>query len=152
MQSSVRCPWSLWNSRYLVLSLLVGSVLIWDGHLRNFICCTSRKTCDTVAVMGSLLGDLSRFLCLLGLRSRCLSVLLFSLWVEELPFLDVRVSSLLMYFFALASTSAMFARGFFEMENIKSFYCTPNPTMNAVIANFSSGKSTFKDSALNLWT
>ena len=40
MQSSVRCPWSLWNSQYLVLSLLVGSDLIWDGHLRNFSCCT----------------------------------------------------------------------------------------------------------------
>ena len=69
----------------------------------------------------SLLGDLSRFLCLLGLRSRCLSVLLFSFWVEELPLLDVRASSPLMYFSALASTSAMFACGFFEMENIKSF-------------------------------
>ena len=38
------------------------------------------------------------------------------------------------------------------MENIKSFDCTPSPTMNAVIANFSSGISTFKDSTLNLWT
>ena len=27
------------------------------------------------------------------------------------------------------------------MENIKSFDCTPSPTMNAVIANFSSGIS-----------
>ena len=34
------------------------------------------------------------------------------------------------------------------MENIKSFDCTPNPAMNAVIANFSFGASTFKDSAL----
>ena len=55
----------------------------------------------------SLLGDLSRSLYLLGLLSRCLSVLLFSLWVEELPFLDMRASSPLMYFYALASTSAM---------------------------------------------
>ena len=69
----------------------------------------------------SLLGDLFQFLCLLGLRSRCLSVLLFSLWVEEPSLLDVRASSPLMYFSALASTSAMFACGFFEMENIKSF-------------------------------
>ena len=69
----------------------------------------------------SFLGDLSRFLYLLGLRSRCLSDLLFSLWAEELPLLDVRASSPLMYFSALASTSAMFALGFFEMENIKSF-------------------------------
>ena len=68
-----------------------------------------------------LLGDLSRFLCILGLRSRCLSVLLFSLWVEEPPLLDVRASLPLMYFSALASTSAMFALGFFKMENIKSF-------------------------------
>ena len=141
MQSSVRCPWSLWNSQYLVLSLLVGSVLIWDGHLRNFSCCASRKTCDTVAVTGvncrceyccrssgrggprrsltlprlfgdrslSLLGDLSRSLCLLGLCSCCLSVLLFSLWIEELHLLYVRASSPLIYFSALASTSAMLA-------------------------------------------
>ena len=72
----------------------------------------------------SLLGDLSLFLCLLGLRSHCLSILLFSLWVEELPLLDVTTL------------------GFFEMENIKSFVCTPSPAMNAVIANFSSGTST----------
>ena len=57
----------------------------------------------------SLIGDLSQFLCLLGLRSRCLSVVLFSLWVEELPLLDVRASLPLMYFSALASTSAMFS-------------------------------------------
>ena len=141
MQLSVLCPWSLWNSQHLVLSLLVGSVLIWDGHLKKFSCCTLRKTCDTVDVKGvnrrgeyrcrssglggprrsltlprlfedrslSLLGDLSRSLCLLGLHSRCLSVLLFSLWVKELPFLDMRASSPLMYFSALASTSAMLA-------------------------------------------
>ena len=36
----------------LIVSLLVGSVLIWDGHLWNFSCCISRKTCDTVAVRG----------------------------------------------------------------------------------------------------
>ena len=30
------------------------------------------------------------------------------------------------------------------------FDCTPNPAMNAVIVNFSSGISTFRDSALNL--
>ena len=38
------------------------------------------------------------------------------------------------------------------MENIKSFDCTLSPTMNVVMANFSSGTSTFNDSALNLWT
>ena len=52
MQSSVRCPWSLWNSQYFVLSLLAGFDLIWDGHLRNCSCCTSRKTCDTAAIRG----------------------------------------------------------------------------------------------------
>ena len=57
----------------------------------------------------SLLGDLSRSPCLLGLHSRFLSVLLFSLWVEELPLLDMRASAPLMYFSALASTSAMLA-------------------------------------------
>ena len=40
---------------------------------------------------------------------RRLSVPIFSLWVEELPFLDMRASSLLIYFSALASTSAMLA-------------------------------------------
>ena len=44
----------------------------------------------------------------------------------------------------------MLALGFFEMENIKSLDCTPSPAMKAVIANFSSGISTFKDSTLNL--
>ena len=38
------------------------------------------------------------------------------------------------------------------MENIKSFDCTPSPAMNAMMANFSSGTSTFNDLALNLWT
>ena len=32
------------------------------------------------------------------------------------------------------------------MENIRSFECTPNPVMNAVMANFSSGTSIFRDS------
>ena len=64
----------------------------------------------------------------------------------------MRVSSLFIYFSAFASTSAMLARGFFEMENINSFDYTPNPAMNAVIANFSSGMSIFRDSALNLYT
>ena len=100
----------------------------------------------------SFFWDLFWFLCLLGLRLCCLSVPLFSLWVEEFSFLDMRASSLFMYFSALASTSAMFACGFLEMENIKYFDYTPNPAMNAVIANFSSGISTFNDSALNLWT
>ena len=100
----------------------------------------------------SFFGDLSRFLCLLGLRPYFLSVLLLSLWVEELSFLDMSASSPFMYFSALASTSAMFARGFLDMENIKSFDCTPKPAMNAVIANFSSGTSTVRDSASNLWT
>ena len=57
----------------------------------------------------SLLGDLSQSPCLLGLRSRFLLVLLFSLWVKELLLLDMRASSPLMHFFALASTSAMLA-------------------------------------------
>ena len=57
----------------------------------------------------SLFGDLSMSFCLLGLRPCRLSVPLFSLWVEELPFLDMRASSPLMYFSALASTSAMLA-------------------------------------------
>ena len=98
----------------------------------------------------SFFGDLSRFLCLLGLRPCFLSVLLLSLWVEELSFLDMRASSPFIYFSALASTSVMLACGFLDMENIKSFDCTPNPAMNAVIANFSSGTSTVRDSALNL--
>ena len=46
----------------------------------------------------------------------------------------------------------MLARGFFEMEDIKSFDYTPNSTMKAVVANFSYGMSTLNDSALNLWT
>ena len=53
--------------------------------------------------------SVSQSLCLFGLRPCGLSVLLFSLWVEELPFLDMRASSPLMYFSALASTSAMLA-------------------------------------------
>ena len=57
---------------------------------------------------------------------------------------------MLIYFSVLVSTSAMLARGFFEIENIKSFDCTPSPAMKAVMANFSSGISTFNDSALNL--
>ena len=59
--------------------------------------------------------------CLLGLRPRRLSVLLFSLWVAEISFLDMRASSPLMYFSAFASISAMLAWGFLEMENIKYF-------------------------------
>ena len=100
----------------------------------------------------SFFGDLSQSLCLLGLRPRRLSVPFFSLLVEVLSFLDMRASSPLRYFSAFASTLAMLAWGFLEMENIKSFDRTPKPTMNAVIANFSSGISTFRDSALNLWT
>ena len=164
----------------MVLSLLAGSDFIWEGHLINFSCCTSRRTCDTEAVRGvncrgeyrccssgcggprlfgdrslsplSLHWDLSLSPCLLGLRSRFLSLLLFSFWVEELPHLEMRDSSPLIYFSALASTSAMVACGFFEMENIRSLDYTPNPAMKAVMANFSSGISTFIDSALNLWT
>ena len=90
--------------------------------------------------------------CLLGLRPRRLFVALLSLRVEELPLLDMRAFSPFIYFSALASTSAMLALGFFEMENIRSFDYTPNPAMNAVIANFSSGTSIFRDSALNLCT
>ena len=48
-------------------------------------------------------------LCLLGLRPRRLSVPPFSLWVEELSFLDMRASSPLIYFSAFASISAMLA-------------------------------------------
>ena len=69
----------------------------------------------------SFFGDVSRSLCLLGLRPHRLSVPLFSLWVEELSFLDMRASSPLMYFSAFASTSAMLGWGFLEMENNKSF-------------------------------
>ena len=57
----------------------------------------------------SFFGDFSRSLCHLGLCPHCLSVLLFSFWVGELPFLDMKASSPLMYFSALASTSAMLA-------------------------------------------
>ena len=56
-----------------------------------------------------LLGDLSLSTCLLGLRSRFLSPLLFSFLVEELFCLDKRDSSLLLYFYVLARTSAMLA-------------------------------------------
>ena len=87
---------------------------------------------------------------LLGLYSRFFSPLLFSFYVEEFSRLDRRASSSLMCFSALVSTSAMLARGFFEMENIISFYCTPSPAMKAVLENFSYGMSTFNDSALNL--
>ena len=69
----------------------------------------------------SFFGDLSQSLCLLGLRPRRLSVPLFSLWVEELSFLDMRAFSPLIYFSAFASTTAMFSWEFLEMENIKSF-------------------------------
>ena len=48
-------------------------------------------------------------LCLLGLRPRRLSVTFFSLWVEELSFLDMRASSPFIYFSAFTSTSAMLA-------------------------------------------
>ena len=187
MQSYVRCPWSLWNSQYLVLSLVVGSDFIWEGHLINFSFCTLRRTCDTEAVRGVncrgeyhccssgcggprrsltfprlfrdrslslwyLCGDLSLSPCLPRLCSYFLSPLLFSFWVEELPRLDMRAFSMLMHFSALVSTSAMFACGFFEMENIRSFNCTLNPTMKAMMANFSSGISTFSNSVLNLCT
>ena len=57
----------------------------------------------------SVFGDFSQSLCCLGLRPRCLSVLLFSFWVGELPLLDMKASSPLMYFSAIASTSAMLA-------------------------------------------
>ena len=87
-----------------------------------------------------------------GTSPHRLPVPLFSLWVDELSFLDMRASSPLIYFSAFASTSAMLACGFLEMENIKSFDWTPNPAMNAVIANFSSGTFIFRDSALNLCT
>ena len=89
---------------------------------------------------------------LLGLRSRFFSPLLFSFCAEEFSRLDRRASSPLMYFSTLASTSVMLTYGFFEIENIRSFDCTPSPAMKAVMANFSSRMSTFNDSALNLWT
>ena len=100
----------------------------------------------------SFFGDLSQFLYLLGLCPCCLSVLLLSLWVEELSFLDMRAYLPFMYFSPLVSTSAMLEYGFLDMENIKSFDCTSNPAMNTVIANFSSCTSTLRDSTLNLWT
>ena len=99
-----------------------------------------------------LRGDLSLFPCLLGLCSLFLSPRLFSLCAEELSHFDVRASSPLIHFSGLSSTLAMVACGFFEMENIRSFYCTPSPAMKAVMANLSFGTSTLKDSALNLWT
>ena len=70
--------------------------------------------------------------------------------VEELPRLDKRASSPLMYFFALASTSAMLACGFFEIENIRSLGCTPSLAIKEMMANFSFGMSTLNDSELNL--
>ena len=100
----------------------------------------------------SLRGDMSLFPWLLGLCSLFLSPWLFSLCAEELSHFYVRASSPLIHFSVLASTSAMVACGFFEMENIRSFYCTPSPAMKSVMANLSSGTSTLKDSALNLWT
>ena len=99
-----------------------------------------------------LCEDLSRSPHLLGLRSRFFSSLLFSFFVEELPRLDKRASSPLMYFSALASTSSMLTREFFEMENIRSLDCMPSPGIKAVMANFSSGMFTLNDSELNLWT
>ena len=88
----------------------------------------------------------------MGLHPRRLSVAPFSLRIEEFSLFDMKASSLFIYFSAFASTSAMLAWGFFEIENIRSFDCTPNLAMNAVMANFSSGKSIFRDSALNLCT
>ena len=95
-------------------------------------------------------GDLSLSLCLLGLRSCFFSSLLFSFCAKELPHLDIRASSPLMCFSTLASTSAMLALGFFEMENIRSLDCMPSSAIKALITNFSSGMSTFNDSELNL--
>ena len=69
------------------------------------------------------------------LGSLFLSPLLFSLCAEEFSLFDIRVSSLLIYFSTLASTSVMVACGFFEMENIISFDCTHSPTMKVVMAN-----------------
>ena len=46
----------------------------------------------------------------------------------------------------------MLACGFFEIENIRSLDCIPNPAMKTVMANFSSGTSIFRDSVLNLCT
>ena len=46
----------------------------------------------------------------------------------------------------------MFAGGFFEMENIRSFNCMPSPAMKAVMENFSYGMSTFNDFVLSLLT
>ena len=42
----------------------------------------------------------------------------------------------------------MLTYGFFEMENIRSFDYTPSPIMKAVMANFSSGISTFSEALL----
>ena len=46
----------------------------------------------------------------------------------------------------------MLAKGFFEMENIRSLDYMPSPAIRAVMANFSSGMSTLNDFKLNLWT
>ena len=75
---------------------------------------------------------------------------LFSLWVVELPDFERRASSPLMYFSALARTSARLACQFLEIENIKSFNWNPRQAKKAVRANFPSGMSTFKNSELNL--
>ena len=100
----------------------------------------------------SLRGDLSLSPRLLGLCSRFFSLMLFSFYVGKFSHLDRRASSPLMYFSTLASTSAMLALRFFEMESIRSFDYTRGSGMKAVMANFSSGMSTFKDSLLKLWT
>ena len=42
----------------------------------------------------------------------------------------------------------MLAWGFFEIENIRSFDCSPSLAMKAVMANFSPRISTFSDSVL----
>ena len=79
----------------------------WGGPRRSLT--LSRLFGDRSLSSLPLHGDLSLALHLLRLWSRIFSSLIFSFSVEELPHLDIRVSSPLMYFSALASTSAMLA-------------------------------------------
>ena len=90
---------------------VIANALHWrpglDGPKRSLTLPRLIGDCSLFSL--SLRGDLSLSPCLLGLRSLFFSPLLFSFCVEEFSRLDRRASSPLMYFFALASTSAMVA-------------------------------------------
>ena len=79
----------------------------WGGPKRSLTLPCLFGDCSLFSL--SLRGDLSLSPHLLGLHYLFFSFLLFSFCVEEFSRLDSRASSLLMYFFALASTSAMLA-------------------------------------------